>query len=229
MVGLLLDDDPALALRHARAAKQRAGRLQVVRETMAEAAYAAEDYRTALAEYQALRRMTGDDNLLPVMADCLRAVGKPMAALELLGQADLSKCSPEQRVEAVLVAAGARQDLGQPDESRRLLQSAIANQRIGVTGQARLRYAYAALLESVGDEAGAHQWFESSADIDPAGGADAKRRLAMLDGLPLPDEDEEDDEDDFIVEEVWDDDEGDDEADENDEDSEVEDGDEQLE
>lgn len=213
MVGMLLDKDPALALRHAKAAKKRAGRLQVVREAMAEAAYAAEDFRTALAEYQVLRRMSGNDNFLPVMADCQRAAGKPMAALELLGQADLSRLSPEQRVEAVLVAAGARQDLGQAQEAQRLLQSAIENRQIGAVGQSRLRYALAALLESGGDKTGARQWYESSADADPASAADAKRRLAMLDGLPVPDEDEDDDEDDFAIDEVWDDDDDDDAAD----------------
>jgi len=88
---------------------------------MAEAAYAADEYRLALAEYQALRRMTDDDNYLPVMADCQRAMGKPTAAIEMLSRANLAQLTTEQQVEALLVMAGARQDLGQHDEALRLL------------------------------------------------------------------------------------------------------------
>jgi hypothetical protein len=43
MVGQLMDVDPAAALAHAQAAKRRGGRLQVVREAVAESAYAAGD------------------------------------------------------------------------------------------------------------------------------------------------------------------------------------------
>ena len=204
MAGLLMDEDPTRALAHAQAAKRRAGRLQVVREAMAEAAYAAEDYRLALAEYQALRRMTDDDNYLPVMADCQRAMGKPTTAIELLSRADLTKLTVEQQVEAILVMAGARQDLDQHDEALRLLQTAIAERRGGQTGQARLRYAYAALLQAGGDETGARAWYKSAAEVDPAQSADALRRIAALDGKPVSDDDDNDDEGDFEIAEVWD-------------------------
>jgi len=200
MAGSLVDDDPAAALEHALAAKRRAGRLQVVREAVAEAAYAAGDFRLASGEYQALRRMTGDDNFVPVLADCQRALGKPAAALELLGSADTAKMNSDQRIEAVIVAAGARSDLGQSDEAQRLLRDAIASRRGGRIGQARLRYAYASTLEAVGDSQGARSWFVSAADFDQTTGADAQRRVDMLDGLPVDDEPVESG-DDFIVDE----------------------------
>ena len=215
MAGLLVDEDPAAALQHAQAAKRRAVRLPVVREAMAETAYAAEDYRLALAEYQVLYRLTDDDNYLPVMADCQRALGKPAAALELLGRADSAHLTPEQRVEAVLVAAGARQDLDQSDEAQRLLRSAIAGRRGGRAGQARLRYAYGELLSEAGETDQAREWFASAAELDPENETDARRRLAQLDGQPVDEEDETeadddspDDEDewDLLVEEEWDDD-----------------------
>ena len=167
--GALLDDDPAAALAHTQAAKKRGGRLQVVREALAEAAYAAEDYKVAAAEYQALRRMTNNDDYVPVLADCQRALGKPAAALELLGAVDPARLSADQRIEAVLVAAGARQDLGQSEEAQRLLRSAIASRRGGRSGQARLRYAYAAALTAAGAVADAASWFESAAEFDPSG------------------------------------------------------------
>ena len=200
MAALLVDDDPALALKHALAAKRRAGRLQVVREAVAEAAYAAEDFRLASSEYQALRRMTGDENVVPVLADCQRALGKPSAALELLADADTAKMNSDQRIEAVIVAAGARQDLGQTDEAQRLLRDAIASRRGGRIGQARLRYAYAATLEASGDSTGARTWFVAASELDQTNAADAQRRVDMLDGLPVEDE-VTDPDDDFIVDE----------------------------
>ena len=218
MAGLLVDDDPAAALEHALAAKRRAGRLQVVREAVAEAAYAAGDFRLASGEYQALRRMTGDENFVPVLADCQRALGKPVAALELLSGADTAKMNSDQRIEAVIVAAGARSDLGQGEEAQRLLRDAIASRRGGRIGQSRLRYAYASTLEAAGDSQGARSWFVSAADFDQTTGADAQRRVDMLDGLPVDDEPVESG-DDFIVDEelgdefVFTDDETDDEID----------------
>jgi len=191
MVGLLLNDDPSAAMLHAKAAKARAGRLMVVREAIAEASYAVEDFRAALAEYQVLRRMTGDDNYLPVMADCQRALGRPSAAIELLAQADTSRLSPDQRIEALLVTSGARIELGQIDEARRLLEKAVKSRVGGATGQARLRFALASVLESAGDLTGARQWYESSAEIDPGDGFDARNKLAVMDGLPPLDEEDD--------------------------------------
>ena len=220
MVGLLLEDDPSAAMLHANAAKSRAGRLMVVREAVAEAAYAVEDFRAALAEYQVLRRMTNDDNYLPVMADCQRAMGRPTAALELLAQADTTRLNNDQLVESVLVASGARLELGQVDEAHRLLQSAIKDGFGGKTGQARLRFAYASALESAGDNAGAREWFESAAELDPNG--DAAKRLAVLDGLPVSDDDEDDGSGEFVVAELVDD-EDEDDLDDDTEDDEDED------
>jgi len=204
MVGLLLEDDPSAAMLHAKAAKARAGRLMVVREAVAEAAYAVEDYRVALAEYQVLRRMTGDDNYLPVMADCQRALGKPAAAIELLAQADTRRMSSEQRIEAVLVASGARLELGQIDEARRVLQKAIKDRLGGPSGQARLRFALASAMEKAGDVTGAREWYESCLEIDPAGGLDARNRLRALDGLPPLADDEDDGSGEFVVAELAD-------------------------
>ena len=218
MVGLLLEDDPSAALLHAQAAKSRAGRLMVVREAVAETAYAVEDFRAALAEYQVLRRMTNDDNYLPVMADCQRAMGRPTAALELLAQADTARLNNDQRVEAVLVASGARRELGQSDEAQRLLQSGVKDRIGGKPGQARLRFALASALEEAGDAAGARQWYESASELEPDG--DAAKRLAVLDGLPVPSDDEDDGSGEFVVAELMDDadDDGDDDYEDDDDD-----------
>ena len=121
----LLDEDPAQANAHAQAARRRAPRLPVLREVAAEAAYQAGEYASALNDYRALRRMTGNDNFLPVMADCERALGRPQAALRLIREGQEADLTPAQQVELVLVQAGARRDLDQKAEAVRLLREAV--------------------------------------------------------------------------------------------------------
>src|SRR5690606_10336253 len=58
MAARLIEDDPALAHRHATSAARRAGRIGVVRETLAITAYAIGDFALALRELRAYRRIT---------------------------------------------------------------------------------------------------------------------------------------------------------------------------
>ena len=58
MAASWMADDPQLALRHARAAKNRAGRVGVVREAAGIAAYHAGEWKEALSELRAARRMS---------------------------------------------------------------------------------------------------------------------------------------------------------------------------
>lgn len=183
----LVDTDPALAHAHAQAARRRAARLPVLREVAADIAYEAGEYASALNDYRALRRMTGNDNLLPVMADCERALGRPDAALRLIGEAERANLSPSQRVELVLVKAGARSDLGQREEAARLLRTAISTTTGPTEAVARLHYAYAEMLLERGDEKGARTWFTSSLQHDPGELLDAQDRLDELDGHGAPD------------------------------------------
>ncbi len=183
--GDLIDVDPELAYKHAEAARRRAGRLPVVREAAAETAYAAGHFDVALREYRAIRRMNGGDELVPVMADCERALGKPREALDLL--ASIKPQDPELRVECLLVEAGVRDDLGQTAEGLRILKAAIS-ERVGPReSQARLQYAYANLLEKVGKSEPAIQWFANAADNDQTGDLDTADRIASLEGVTLPD------------------------------------------
>ena len=200
--GQLVDEDPEMAFRHAEAARRRAGRLPVVREAAAVTAYAAGEFAVALREFRALRRMNGGDELLPVIADCERALGRPRDALEILGELDPKTRDIDLRIECLLVEAGVRDDLGQRAEALRLLKSAIGRQVGRPLAQARLRYAYANLLELEGDEKGAREWFTSSAALDPEGELDNADRVAALDGVVLP-------ESMVIVEEIDEDEDGD--------------------
>jgi len=184
--GELLDVDPELAYKHAEAARRRAGRLPVVREAAAETAYSAGHYDVALREFRALRRMQGGDAYLHAMADCERALGRPREALELLTTLDPLTKDLGLRIECLIVEAGIRDDMGQRDESLRLLKAAISRKIGPREAQARLRYAYADLLEQSGRAAEARQWFETAEKLDADGSLDTTDRIAAIDGIVLP-------------------------------------------
>lgn len=186
--GELLDVDPELAYRHAEAARRRAGRLPAVREAAAETAYASGHYDIALREFRAIRRMNGGDELLPVLADCERALGRHREALDLLATLNPGTKDLGLRIECILVEAGIRSDLGQRGEALRLLKSAISRQVGPKLGRARLRYAYADLLEREGRPEAAREWFESAARLDPGNQLDVAERIAVLDGVALPED-----------------------------------------
>ena len=190
----LIDVDPALAYAHAEAARRRAARLPVVREAAATTAYAAGEYAAALNEFRALRRMTGGDDFLAVMADCERGLGRPQAALRLVREGLESASSVATRVELKLVEAGARDALGQRDEAVRVLRQEI--ELIGARGpksaRARLRYYYAELLAASGDAAGAEQWFGAAVRLDPDNETGAADALAELHGITIEFDDTED-------------------------------------
>jgi tetratricopeptide (TPR) repeat protein len=192
--GRLIDDDPELAYAHAEAARRRAARLPIVREAAAETAYAAGRYDVALSEFRALRRMTGSQDYLPVMADCERALGRPHNALKLAREADRLVLDPALRIEMIIVEAGARRDLGQDPEARRILERAVDRARpedISPLAVARLRYAYADALLAAGRDSEARQWFAAAATLDHDLQTDAQQRLDELDGF-LIDYDEDD-------------------------------------
>lgn len=173
-----LDEDPALALRFALAAKKKAARVAMVREAVALAAYAQGDYTQALAEFRAVRRMTGDDEHIAAMADCERALKRPRKALELLATVPEDGLSPAARIEARLVASGARRDLGQLDAAALLLgipdlSSPSTEEHIG-----RLRYAYADVLAELGRIDEAVEWFERAAMTEAD--LDSDERVAAL-------------------------------------------------
>lgn len=204
-VGELVDTDPQLALRHALVARRLASRLPVVREVTAETAYAAEDYETALTEYRAIHRMSGDDDYLPVIADCERAVGKHQAALRTLRQAREARLSVPQQVEVILVEAGVRDDLGQRSEAMRLLKDAISGGRGGQLGQARLRFGYANLLAAAGRIDAARDWLLSARNYDDQDSLAISAAIDELDGVE-PGEEPIDDEFEIMEVEVVEDD-----------------------
>ena len=182
MAATLMQDDPQLALQHARAAKERAGRVAVVRETCGIAAYHAGEWKEALAELRAARRMSGGPGVMAVMADCERGLGHPEKAIEIARSEELSRLDAASMVELAIVVAGARQDMGQFDAAVAELERQDLNpSRHGVSAS-RLFYAYADALAAAGRTAEARQWFEHAADADEDELLDAADRLHELEG-----------------------------------------------
>ncbi|MGY1662591.1 tol-pal system YbgF family protein [Geodermatophilus sp. SYSU D00705] len=171
--GTLVDEQPEEALAHARAARDRASRIAVVREAVGVAAYHAGDYAEAARELRAYRRMTGDEGYRAVLADCERAVGRPEVALRLVREALAEGPDADETVELRLVEAGARQDLGELPAARLVLEAALGGRprpdSVDLTDPATLRLAeaYAELLAAAGVEAQAAEWAEAIAAHAP--------------------------------------------------------------
>jgi tetratricopeptide (TPR) repeat protein len=171
--GGLLDEDPELALQHARAARDRASRIAVVREAVGVAAYHASDFAEAARELRAYRRMSGDESYRAVLADCERALGRPDNALRLVQDALAANPEPDEIVELRLVEAGARHDLDELPAALLVLEAALGGRPTPADlgpadlGQLRLATAYADLLEEQGERERAAEWFGAIAAADP--------------------------------------------------------------
>ncbi len=189
MAGRLLDEDPELAYEHARAAQARAGRVGAVREAAGLAAYATGRFAEALSELRAARRITGDDSLLPALADCERGLGRPERALALAASPELAGLDAAVRVEMLIVASGARRDLGQHEAAIQALRGPQLRPDVRRPWSARLFYAYADALLDAGRVDEAIEWFGHAVEADDLGQTDAGERLAALQGITFAAED----------------------------------------
>ncbi|HEX9065917.1 MAG TPA: tetratricopeptide repeat protein [Streptosporangiaceae bacterium] len=198
LVAAGLADDPERGYEYAKAARQLAARVGIVRETCGIAAYRAGEWADALAELRAARRLTGQDSYLPLMADSERALGRLDRALDLVTSAEKSDLSRQTQIELRIVESGIRRDQGFPDAAVVALQ--IPELTEGRRPwSARLFYAYADALADAGRDGEARFWFGKAAEADSAGETDAAERAEDLDMLAFDDldlGDEKDDEDD---------------------------------
>ncbi|MFD3565065.1 hypothetical protein ACFWVU_36210 [Streptomyces sp. NPDC058686] len=195
MVAKLIDEDPEQAYEYSKIALRLASRVAAVREAAGFAAYANQKFSEALAEFRAARRMTGNVELWPVMADCERGLGRPEKALDMAGAPEVAKLDKAGQVEMRLVAAGARRDMDQLDAAIVTLQSPELASNSVQPWTARLRYAYADALLAAGREGEAREWFAKAVESDRDGSTDASDRLAEMDGVEFVDAFEEDDSD----------------------------------
>lgn len=189
MAARLIETDPATAHRHAQSASRRGGRIGVVRETLAITAYRTGDYALALRELRTYRRITGSDDQLPLMVDSERGLGRPERALELARSVPRGTLPVPVQVELAIAMSGARLDLGQAELALGELEIPQLNPDVAFSWSAGLFDAYATVLEELGRDEEAAEWFRR-ADV-------ATAALSV----------ENDDEDDDLIE-VFDDEDG---------------------
>jgi tetratricopeptide (TPR) repeat protein len=167
-VQVLSDDDPEAAYQHATRLRDRLPRSALARQTACIAAYRAGHFREAIKEESAYRRLGGKTDLLPIAADSERGLARPQRALALLAEFDGPALESDTRTELLIVAAGARQDLGDADAARVLAQKAVRAARSPMAS-ARARYALGRHLAAAGDAAQARKWLTSAVELDEGG------------------------------------------------------------
>lgn len=189
MVGLLINDDPELAHKHAIAAADRAGRIGVVRETLGVTAYTVGDFALALRELQAFRRISGSNDQLPLMVDSERGMGRPDKALELGRSIPREKLSADVRANLAIAMSGARLDKGQNDLALAELEIPELNPAKVFAYSPQLFRAYADTLEILGQKAESKKWFDLAdrADVALAQAADSGEDLMnVIEEIEIP-------------------------------------------
>ncbi|QOD42944.1 hypothetical protein [Clavibacter zhangzhiyongii] len=158
MAARLIEEDPELAHRHATSAARRAGRIAVVRESLAITAYAVGDYALALRELRTYRRISGKDDQLALMVDSERGQGRPDKALELGRSVPKETLPAAEQVALAIAMSGARLDLGQTEAALDELSIAQLNRDVAYSYSADLFHAYAEVLEELGRSDEADAW-----------------------------------------------------------------------
>ena len=191
MASRLIDDDPALAHQHALAASRSAGRIAIVRETVAITAYAIGDFALALRELRTHRRISGSDEQLPLIVDSERGVGRPDRALEEGRAVDRSPLPTAVRAQLAIAMSGARLDLGEPERALQELDIPEADPDRAFEWSPALFAARAAVLEELGRDDEAAEWFrraEIAAEALDAAAGVADREVIVVEEIDLVDD-----------------------------------------
>ncbi|MDR1825126.1 MAG: hypothetical protein LBR27_07335 [Bifidobacteriaceae bacterium] len=169
MVLECLEEAPEVAYQHARAAADRAGRITVVREYAALASYYSGRWAEAVREIRTYQRLSGTSAYPQLLADALRGVGKPREALDVIQRADLTDLDETDRLELVLVQAGARADLGEYDAALALLAKASRQAQLPDGAPGRLALARRR-IEALRDGAAPadEEWMDEADELEAA-------------------------------------------------------------
>ena len=159
MAARLIDDDPQLAHRHATSAARRAGRIAVVRESLAITAYAIGDFALALRELRTYRRISGNNDQLPLMVDSERGLGRSDKALELGRSVERATLPVDVQVQLAIAMSGARLDLEQFELALSELEISQLDPNMAFSWSADLFAAYGAVLEELGRDSDAETWY----------------------------------------------------------------------
>ncbi|WP_076680981.1 hypothetical protein [Microbacterium sp. RU33B] len=207
MAAALIEEDPALAHEHALAASRSAGRIAIVRESVAITAYAIGDYALALRELRTYRRISGRDDQIALMVDSERGVGRPDRALETGRAVDRSSLPTEVRVELAIAMSGARLDLGEPERALLELDIPELDPARAFEWSPALFAARASVLEELGRDDEASEWrtraLVAADALDEANGIAASEVVfidEVLEEIEIDEPDAEVDDDDDDIE-----------------------------
>ena len=160
-------------------AKKLSPRSSAVREVLGLALYGQERWKEALTEMKAYRRMTERADQNHIIADCLRALGRPAEAVPLAEEELRAKVSNEAKAEAVIVAASALADQGRFAEALAFLGRARTREDVAEPYTLRLWYVRGDILARAGREDEAATEFRKVMRHD-ATAFDTAERLASL-------------------------------------------------
>ncbi|WP_156401829.1 hypothetical protein [Agromyces sp. Soil535] len=186
-----LDEDPELAHHHAMSAARRAGRIAVVRETLAITAYATGDFALALRELRTYRRISGNNDQLPLMVDSERGVGRPDRALEVGRAVDRNELPAAVQVGLAIAMSGARLDLGQPELALAELEIPQLDPDRAFSYSPALFSAYAEVLEELGRDTEAAPWRARADRAEEALGGPAEAELVEIFEVELEEDESE--------------------------------------
>lgn len=160
-------------------AKSLSSRSGAVREVLGLALYGQGRWHDSLTELKAYRRFSGRADQNHVIADCLRALGRPDEAVPLAEEALRAKVPPEVKAEAVIVAASALADQRRFAEALAFLGRAKTDQRVAEPHTLRLWYVRGDILAKAGRRDEAAEAFRMVMRHD-ASAFDTAERLAEL-------------------------------------------------
>ncbi len=176
---LLERGDSKGAVREAERAKALASRSASVREILGIALYRQERWREALTELKTYKRITGRADQNHLIADCLRALGKPEETVPLAEEVLRARVSNEVKVEAVIVAAAALADMGRHEQALAMLRRAQTRDDVASDAVLRLWYVTADILERAGRKGEAEREFRKILRHDTTA-FDVAERLSQL-------------------------------------------------
>jgi len=184
MAAQLIDEEPERAHAHALAASRRAGRIPVVRSTLAITAYGIGDFALALRELRTYRRLSGKDDMIALIVDSERGVGRPDRALEEGRAVDRAALEPEVRVALAIAMSGARLDRGETELALGELEIPELDPDRAFEWSPALFSARAAVLEDLGRTDEAAFWTERADVAASALGLDGQfDEMIVEDGL----------------------------------------------
>jgi tetratricopeptide (TPR) repeat protein len=171
--------DSGAAVSEASKAKVLSPRSPAVREVLGLALYGQGRWQEAVTELKAYRRFSGRADQNHVIADCLRALGKPQDAVPLAEETLRSKVPNEVKAEVVVVAASALADQGRYAEALAFLGRAKTRGDVSEPYTLRLWYVRGDILAKAGRRDEAEAEFRKIMRHDPSA-FDVAERLAEL-------------------------------------------------